>query len=284
MRSRSAACCSSPRSGWKPQASAGWSASPRRATIAAAVRGVVFASLRSVQVVTQVGGDDGDRAGRVEQRGQQGGDRRRRRAATTTTGSTGTARPRVRIRNGSCVSMACSVACGSSSTTTAGNPARDVRASASTATGPSGVANASTLGTAIPLQWREVRGPEHHHAGHLPAPRGQVGVGGGGHRAGVAVAGVRSDHGDRPPAAARRRRPSPAARPPGRRARPGRRGRTGRPPTSGAPASLAPHASGPGPAGDRHRYPAGPPPPTGPSKRPGSAVPHPAQRPSSVSR
>ena len=36
---------------------------------------VAFASLRSVQVVTEVCGDDSDRAGRVEQRGQQGGDR-----------------------------------------------------------------------------------------------------------------------------------------------------------------------------------------------------------------
>ena len=63
---------------------------------------------------------------------------------------TGTPGPRVRIRNGSCVSMACSPACGSSSTTTADNPAATARASASTGTGPSGVANASTLGIAIP--------------------------------------------------------------------------------------------------------------------------------------
>jgi len=38
---------------------------------------VAVSRLRSVQVVAQVGGDDGDRAGDVEQGGQQGGDDRR---------------------------------------------------------------------------------------------------------------------------------------------------------------------------------------------------------------
>jgi hypothetical protein len=46
--------------------------------------------------------------------------------------------------------MACSPACGWSSTTTAESLAATARASASTGTGPSGVANAPTLGIAMP--------------------------------------------------------------------------------------------------------------------------------------
>ncbi len=85
--------------------------------------------------------------------------------------------------------MACSSAWGQWSTTTPGSALAASQASGSTATAPSGVTKDWDAGTAIP-HVNPVGGAQDEHAPDHVAAAGELGIGAGGHRAGVDVAGV----------------------------------------------------------------------------------------------
>ena len=188
-----------------------------------------------------------------------------------------------RSRNGSWVSMACSSACGRSSTATpchvqarpGERPDRPLPARAAWRTRP-------TPGTAIPSAARSAPGPSTTTRATSPRHPASWAYAAAATAPREPVTGVRSDQGRRPPAEPRTRdRASRASTSGGERRRVGR-GRTGRRRPPGARERHPAHQAGP--AAMRHRHPA-----ARPSSRParrsgrGARSPQPAQRPSSVS-